>query len=250
MGFMKPNGDKTQRPKSLSCLDELRASRPVEKVLVKTPAEPRSTELELEMRKKRKKRMRKLEKSQEKKEKKTNRLIETTPGRRIYQLPNRIRPVSLFVRIGAVNTDEDYIQQEYYDLISSESGAESISPHPAAVEMRDLFHLIEERSPKVANLDEYADELGNKVPKMRPRPQSVQFPLVSAMKKTSNGVASTSEVKRKSLRFLDPKDMKLYEAISHARTPEEGRLETEKRTQGDDNDPLLSNIESLNLDQQ
>lgn len=195
---------------------------------------PGESKQELARRRRRQKKLKKLEQLQEKRERKT-REIKTTPGRRIFHLPGRVRPISLFIRLGSLNSDQDIIPIEFFDLMSpDEESPECPDPHPAALAIRNIFHLDDRRSEEYEM--GYGRE-GEQTPRENrtegrmsvrrahhlPRPSSVQFPLASALKKPA--IEGTPK-RPKSLRILDPRDMKLYEAVAHRMVPTDGTLDT------------------------
>ncbi|PJF17251.1 hypothetical protein PSACC_02932 [Paramicrosporidium saccamoebae] len=169
---------------------------------------------ELAERKKRQRRLKKLESWQEKERDKTKSLV-TPPGQRIFQLPHRVRPLSLFIRIGSLESDQDVIPQEYYDLLPEEDDTDEeqgMIPHPEVLATRSLFHLepgltanedMSETNPQ----DMEGRRSGSR--RSTKRPNSIHLPLQSAMKKPDTG----AKKRPLSLRFLDPKDQKLYLAI-------------------------------------
>lgn len=193
------------------------------------------TKQELALRRRRQRKLKKLEQMQEKQERKT-REIKTIPGNRIYQLPGRVRPISLFIRLGSLNNDQEVIPIEFFDLMSSSDvdSGDYPNPHPAALAIRSIFHLDdpdldeeeEEETDEVTESKTAApgsgsDGKGSRRTCLR-RPISVHFPLPSALKKpTLEGPPK----RPKSLRILDPRDQKLYEAVAHKLVPADGTPE-------------------------
>jgi hypothetical protein len=189
---------------------------------VAPPAPSKESKKEAADRKRRQRRLKKLEKRQEKIDHKS-RQLQTIPGQRIFALPKRVHPVSLFIRMGSLRSEQDVIPLEYYDLQSSESSGEEtayfgVTPHPEALITRSMIHLEEGTTP-ITEEESIETESDKIVASTRrsddyKRPNSIQLPLQSALKRTdSKGAVSR---RPRSLRFLDPKDQKLYEAVSHS----------------------------------
>jgi hypothetical protein len=128
-----------------------------------------------------------------------------------------VRPLSLFIRIGSLESDQDIIPQEYYDLLPEENDTEEeqeIIPHPEVLATRSLFHLEPGLSgDKDISETNTRDTEGRRSGSRRStkRPNSIHLPLQSAMKKPD----TRANKRPLSLRFLDPKDQKLYLAIQH-----------------------------------
>jgi len=176
--------------------------------------------LDKEERRIRKRRQRILKKLEEKSERRKTELS-TAPGQRVFGLPNKVKPVSLFIRIGSLGSEEDRVPLEYYTAEDS-SGSDGPGfgrhePHPAAQQMRELFQKIENGSLSRTMFSEpesmYQGEgILAQFEDERKRPSSIILPRQSALKK---GNQEDISKRRRSLRFLDPKDQKLYMAISH-----------------------------------
>lgn len=168
------------------------------------------------IRKRRQRKLKKLEQRQERLDRKTGH-FQSPPGQRIYALPGRIKPLSLFIRMGELDSEQAFIPQEFYDPDMSQDEDEGHTPHPAALATRSLFHLGEpageNRTFTPAEEGQHAQN-GGRTPSGSHRPFSVQFPLQSAMRRRSDD--GSARRRPKSLRFLDPRDMKTYEAGPHA----------------------------------
>lgn len=175
------------------------------------------------VRRRRQRRLQKLEQATMKKERAKS--SQDHPPR-VFSLPGRLKTTSLFIRIGSMDSDSDPVPLEHYQynaegsngvIVEEEEAAnpDQLCPHPEALRTVKLFHLDE----LTTDLPIHSENNSSKnKPDINRRPHSMVLPLPSALKKPDS-------VKKKgrprSLRFLDPKDQKLYMAISHGTLSDE-----------------------------
>ena len=128
----------------------------------------------------RQKRLRKLEKAEEEQRRNT-RILEVQSSQRIYSIPPKTRPVSLFVRMGSVQDEDSDIPLEYLSLGYSEEEEEE--------SRRDTTESIStSKSP-------------NGSPRIRPSSISIPAKIIAKDEKGR---------RPRSLRILDPQDNKIY----------------------------------------
>lgn len=202
------------------------------------------------VRRRRQRRIRKLE-HQDELQKQKSKLL-TTPGERIFPLPSKVRPISLFIRMGSLPSEQEPVPLEYYGasdegeedkslpLTLSAAAATTVTPHPAALQTRQLFHLGEGFATASPRQAKAIHGRPRTMPVILPfhstalpkRPFSIQIPpmtsISSALKKDADDVDGRK--RPRSLRFLDPGDQKLYAAISHEVFLAQLRHRAEERT--------------------
>ncbi len=178
--------------------------------------------------------------------------LHTIPGERVYPIPHQLKPISLFIRMGSLASEHENVPLEYYGASDEDSSIDvgTTQPHPAAVQTIRMFHLQESYpfSPTNFALGDTGAEVTqesleefNRIAQTRRRPHSISMPLAgSAMKKDLD----KGDSKRpRSLRFLDPKDQKLYLAVSHRKFLSDLHMEIT-------NDQMSTSLDKMHLDPQ
>lgn len=184
------------------------------------------------MRRRRQRRVKRLERQEELRRPKSK--LVTTPGERIFPLPSQVRPISLFIRMGSLNSEQDPVPLEYYGVSDEEDNSvpaapvaegATLVPHPEALRTRQIFHVGEgfaTASPTQSKVHQGRHRTMSPIIPIRStalprRPFSIQIPLPTSTVSTLNGDGGDSNGRKRprSLRFLDPKDQTLYAAISH-----------------------------------
>lgn len=186
------------------------------------------------VRRRRQRRIKKLEHQEELQKQKSK--LTTTPGERIFPLPSKVRPISLFIRMGSLPSEQEPVPLEYYGASDegeaeermppvSTAAAAMLAPHPAALQTKQLFHLGEGFATASSTQTKTIKGRPRTMPLNLPvhttrlpkRPFSIQIPPVTSVSSTLNEEANDVDGRKRprSLRFLDPRDQKLYAAISH-----------------------------------